>query len=89
MKSFATLSSLIFAACALTACDVKVDNSDPPGKTTVVTPKEEKKVEHNTTIVNPPKEEKKVENNTTIVNPPAEKKVEQKEETTITNPPPR
>ena len=67
------------AVLFLTSCDVKVDNSDPakPG---------EKKVEHNTTVVNPPKEEKKVENNTTIVNPAP--KVEKKEEkTTIINPP--
>jgi hypothetical protein len=76
MKTFAFLA---IASLSLTSCDVKVDNSDPP---------REKKVEHNTTIVNPPKEEKKVENNTTIVNPP-EKKVEKKVEnnTTIINPP--
>ena len=80
-----TLPLIVLAAFSLTACDVKVDNSDPPGKTTVVTPGD-KKVEHNTTIVNPPKEEKKVENNTTIINPPKEeKKVENN--TTIINPP--
>jgi hypothetical protein len=81
MKAIPFLS--LAALFALTSCDVKVDNSDPPSKTTVVTPGE-KKVEHNTTIVNPPAE-KKVENNTTIVNPPAEKKVEKN--TTIINPP--
>jgi hypothetical protein len=82
-----TLLLIPLAAFGLTSCDVKVDNSDPPSKsTTIVTPgKEEKKVENNTTIVNPPKEEKKVENKTTIINPPA--KVEKKE-TTIINPPP-
>lgn len=73
---FIALAALPFV---FTACDVKVDNSDPPARTTekketnttiVNPPKEEKKVEHNTTIVNPPKEEKKVENNTTIINPP-------------------
>lgn len=86
MKTMIAPLSAILAAATLTACDVKVDNSDPPAsKTTVVTP--EKKVEHNTTIVTPAKEEKKVENNTTIVNPPAEKKIEKKEETTIINPP--
>ena len=71
-----TIPFIALASLSLTGCDVKVDNSDPPGKakvehsTTVVTPKEEKKVETNTTIVNPPQEEKKVENNTTIINPP-------------------
>ena len=80
------LFSTTLAVFFLTSCDVKVDNSDPPKKdTTIVTPGE-KKVEHNTTVVNPPKEEKKVENNTTIVNPAP--KVEKKEEkTTIINPP--
>lgn len=63
-----TLPLIILAAAGLTSCDVKVDKTDPPSNTTVVTPGE-KKVEHNTTVVNPPKEEKKVENNTTIVNP--------------------
>jgi hypothetical protein len=79
-----TIPYLALPALMLTACDVKVDNADPPR--TVVTPGE-KKTETNTTIVNPPKEEKKVENNTTIVNPPKEeKKVETN--TTIVNPPP-
>lgn len=76
-----TLPFIALAALSLTSCDVKVDNSDPPSKTTVVTPGD-KKVEHNTTVVNPPKEEKKVENNTTIVNPPG-KTVEKKETTII------
>jgi hypothetical protein len=69
----------------LASCDVKVDNSDPPGKgTTIVTPGE-KKTETNTTVVNPPaKEEKKVESNTTIINPPPNV---EKKETTIINPP--
>ena len=80
-----TIPFIILAAVGLTSCDVKVDNSDPPGKTTVVTPGE-KKVEHNTTVVNPPKEEKKVENNTTIVNPPKEEK-KTENNTTIINPP--
>jgi hypothetical protein len=84
MKTIPSYALTALAALTITACDVKVDNTDPP-KTTVVTPGE-KKTETNTTIVNPPKEEKKVENNTTIVNPPKEeKKVETN--TTIVNPP--
>lgn len=82
-----TIPLIALAVLSLTGCDVKVDNSDPPGKTTVVSPGE-KKTETNTTIVNPPKEEKKVENNTTIINPTPpkeEKKVETN--TTIINPP--
>jgi hypothetical protein len=71
--------ALAVLPCALASCDVKVDNSDPPGKTT-------EKKETNTTIVNPPKEEKKIENNTTIVNPPKEEKKVEKN-TTIINPP--
>lgn len=65
-KSMKTLPLIIFAAGCLTSCDVKVDKTDPPSNTTVVTPGE-KKTETNTTIVTPPKEEKKVENNTTII----------------------
>ena len=67
MKTVYPVAAIIL--CLLTSCDVKVDKDAPPSNTTVITPKEEKKVESNTTVVNPPKEEKKVENNTTIVNP--------------------
>lgn len=81
MKSFPFLA--LAAAFTLTSCDVKVDKSDPPNHTTVVTPGTEKKTENNTTIVNPPKEEKKVENNTTIVNPPKEEKTVEKKTTVI------
>lgn len=86
MKTIPIIALAALAAFTLTSCDVKVDNSDPPSKTTVVNPGE-KKTENNTTIVNPPKEEKKVENNTTIINPTpkVEKKVETN--TTIINPP--
>ena len=62
-----TIPLIAMAGLTLTSCDVKVDKTDPPSNTTVVTPGEKK--ETNTTIVTPPKEEKKVETNTTIVNP--------------------
>jgi len=62
-----TIILTCIAGLSLSACDVKVDKSDPPSNTTVVTPGE-KKTENNTTVVNPPKEEKK-ESNTTIINP--------------------
>lgn len=63
MKAF---TLFVPAVLFLAACDAKV--TVPASGPTV-----EKKVEHNTTVVNPPAE-KKVETNTTIVTPAPDKK---------------
>ena len=52
-KIMKSILPITLAVLSLSSCDVKVDKSEPPSKTTVITP--EKKVEKNTTIINPPK----------------------------------